>query len=353
MAMMDCEKNNKVLGQIMSSDLCISIVGGRFCSETSRLPVGVRVFNSHELNTKNNICVEHKKIVANMLSLPNIFIEASGVCKENLNPIYINYLVSAEPDNETLDVSFFIEKNTQISFVEQWCVSDKLHSPLKKVINSRWFIGPGAQLTFFGLNPSNLCEDSFITNNVFLKQKNDSDVSFSTFYWNSGSVHNNLEALLEDPGATCSLNSISLLSNNGCVENNLLIKHLAPNCESSQLYKGVFNDESHGIFNSTVFVEKGAQGTLSKQQNNNILLSDYASISSNPQLEIYADDVSCEHGSTMGQVDSEAVFYLKSRGLNEKLANKMLLSAFLNEVVEEITNTKIKHNILLNLNNLL
>ena len=356
MAMMDYKKNNNregVLNQTMSSELYVSIVNGSFCPEKSRLPVGVRVFNSHELSAKNNICVEHQKIVANMVSRPNIFIEVSGIFEETAGPIYINYRVLAEFNNKKLNVSFFIEKNTRISFVEKWCIADKLTGPLKTQLTSNWTVESGAELLFYGLSPQNLCKDSCIANNIFLKQKKNSNVSFSTFYWNSGFIDNKLEALLEEAGAKCGISSVSLLSNSGCVENNLLVKHLAPECESSQVYKGIFEDESRGIFNSLVFVEKGAQGTFSKQQNNNILLSDYSSISSNPQLEIYADDVKCEHGSTIGQVDPKALFYLKSRGLNEKLANKILLSAFLNDVVEDIKNIEIKHNILLALNKLL
>ena len=155
---------------------------------------------------------------------------------------------------------------------------------------------------------------------------------------------------LAEKRAKCDLYSISLLSENAHIDNNIVVKHTSPQCTSSQIFKGVFNDASKGVFDSCVLVEKGAQKTIARQKNNNIVLSDYASINSNPQLEIFADDVECVHGSTTGQLDSGALFYLQSRGLSKILAKNILLTAFLCDVVQKIPDRRVKTRVLLDLN---
>ncbi|WP_373739145.1 SufD family Fe-S cluster assembly protein, partial [Kaistella sp.] len=109
-----------------------------------------------------------------------------------------------------------------------------------------------------------------------------------------------------------------------------------PNCESYQNYKGIYKGKSHGVFNGKVYVDKIAQKTNAYQQNNNILLDEGASIDSKPQLEIFADDVKCSHGCTVGQLNEDALFYLRARGISKKEAQAMLLFAFANDAMENI-----------------
>jgi Fe-S cluster assembly protein SufD len=120
------------------------------------------------------------------------------------------------------------------------------------------------------------------------------------------------------------------------VDNHTLIDHAKPHCLSNELYKGVLDGKSHAVFNGKVFVRPDAQKTNAYQSNKNILLSKDAAIDTKPQLEIFADDVKCSHGATVGQLDDDSVFYLRSRGIGEEEARRVLIKAFANDVFEEI-----------------
>jgi Fe-S cluster assembly protein SufD len=121
-----------------------------------------------------------------------------------------------------------------------------------------------------------------------------------------------------------------------------VVDHKVANCESHELYKGVIDDSSTAVFNGKVFVRPNAQKINAFQSNGNLLLSDSATINSKPELEIYADDVKCSHGSTTGQLDEEAIFYLRARGLSRKSARHIMVSAFIGDVLDKITNENIK-----------
>ena len=124
-----------------------------------------------------------------------------------------------------------------------------------------------------------------------------------------------------------------------------MVNHIAPNCESHQDYKGIFDAKSTGVFNGKIIVEQEAQKTNAFQSNNNILLSDKATINSKPQLEIFADDVKCSHGCTIGQLDDAALFYMRSRGIPEKEAKALLMYAFANNVLESVKIPQLKNRI--------
>jgi Fe-S cluster assembly protein SufD len=120
------------------------------------------------------------------------------------------------------------------------------------------------------------------------------------------------------------------------VDNFVNVDHLSPNCTSNQLFKGVLDDMSTGAFNGRIFVARDSQGTLAYQKNNNILLTDTAKMDTKPQLEIYADDVKCSHGATIGQLDEDGLFYLQSRGIDRREAKLMLMFGFAHEVIQNI-----------------
>ena len=127
-----------------------------------------------------------------------------------------------------------------------------------------------------------------------------------------------------------------MLKNNQLFDTHLFMDHAVPNCRSHELYKGILADKSKGVFCGRILVQPDAQQTDAIQSNANLLLSRSAKVNTMPQLEIYADDVKCTHGATIGEIDEKAIFYMKSRGLDELTANKLLTFAFANEVVSEI-----------------
>jgi Fe-S cluster assembly protein SufD len=126
------------------------------------------------------------------------------------------------------------------------------------------------------------------------------------------------------------------------MDNYMLVEHASPHCDSRQFYNGILNGNSHGVFHGRIIVHKDAQKTDAKQTNRNLLLSDNAQIDTKPQLEIYADDVKCTHGATIGQVDENALFYLRSRGLDEVSARHVLLLAFANECLGRMNSEQVR-----------
>ena len=162
--------------------------------------------------------------------------------------------------------------------------------------------------------------------------------SFSSHSISSGGAitRNDVNAVLDGEGIDTILNGLYLVNGTQLVDNHMRVDHARPHCNSHELYKGVLDGSARSVFNGLIYVHPGAQKTDAKQTNRNLLLSPGALASSNPQLEIFADDVRCTHGSTIGQLDDDAVFYLRSRGIGEEAATSLLTYAFAADVVERI-----------------
>ena len=175
-----------------------------------------------------------------------------------------------------------------------------------------------------------------LIDNTYVRQRDNSIVSVNTFSFGGKLTRNNLEFHQEGEHITSNLNGITIIEKKQHVDNHTLVNHKFENCESHELYKGIYDDSSTGVFNGKVIVNKEAQKTNAYQQNDNILIGDKASINSKPQLEIFADDVKCSHGCTIGQIDINALFYMQSRGIPKKEAKALLLFAFANDVVDKI-----------------
>jgi Fe-S cluster assembly protein SufD len=149
-------------------------------------------------------------------------------------------------------------------------------------------------------------------------------------------VRNDVVAVLNGEGIDCILNGLYLADGRQLVDNHMRVEHAKPHCGSHELYKGILDGKARAVFNGLIHVHKGAQKTDAKQSNRNLLLSPEAMANSNPQLEIFADDVKCTHGSTVGQLDDDAVFYLRSRGIGAEAARSILTYAFASDIVERI-----------------
>ncbi len=150
-------------------------------------------------------------------------------------------------------------------------------------------------------------------------------------------VRNDTAATLDGEGADCTLDGLYVASGAQFVDNHMRVEHRQPHTTSHQLYKGVLGDRSRSVFNGRIYVHRAAQKTDAKQTNRNLLLSEAALANSNPQLEIFADDVRCTHGSTIGRLDDEALFYMRARGIDLKEAHRMLVHAFAREVTDKVT----------------
>jgi Fe-S cluster assembly protein SufD len=161
---------------------------------------------------------------------------------------------------------------------------------------------------------------------------------FTSHYLGLGGklVRNEVRANLGAEECECTLNGLYLAAGAQHLDNFTVIDHAMPRCASHELYKGILDDKSHGVFNGKIFVHQDAQKTDAKQTNQTLLLSDYAVINTKPQLEIYADDVKCTHGATVGQLDAESIFYLRSRGIGLAQARALLTFAFANDIVNRV-----------------
>ena len=186
-------------------------------------------------------------------------------------------------------------------------------------------------------NPSASLIDS-----TYVSQERESNCRVHTFSFGGKLTRNNLNFYQYGERCNSILNGITIIEDKQHVDHNTLVHHTAPNCESHQDYKGIYSDKSTGVFNGKVYVEKEAQKTNAFQSNNNILLTDQATCNSKPQLEIFADDVACSHGCTIGQLDKDALFYLKSRGIPAKEAKALLMYAFANDVLESVKIPELK-----------
>ena len=200
---------------------------------------------------------------------------------------------------------------------------------------SEIYIGDGAQMEYIRMQNENT--QSSQISNTFVHQKANSTFTSNTLSLHGGLIRNNIFAKLAGEGATNNTYGIFFCDDHQHIASFTFIHHAQPHCQSDQLFKGVLDGESTGAFNGKILVDKFAVKTQAYQRNNNILLSKTAKMNTKPQLEIYNDDVKCSHGATVGQMDAEGLFYLRSRGIGYKEARHLMMYAFANEVMNKIT----------------
>ena len=175
-----------------------------------------------------------------------------------------------------------------------------------------------------------------------IQQGRNANVATHSLLLSGALVRNNVHPVLAGEGSECLINGLFMANGRQHMDNYMLVEHASPHCNSRQFYNGILNGQSHGVFHGRIIVHKDAQKTDAKQTNRNLLLCDDAQIDTKPQLEIYADDVKCTHGATIGQVDENALFYLRSRGLDEASARHVLLLAFAHECLERMSSQPVR-----------
>jgi Fe-S cluster assembly protein SufD len=178
--------------------------------------------------------------------------------------------------------------------------------------------------------------ESFHVGAVEIHQERSSSVTSRNVSVGGAIVRNDIRGALTGPGATLALEGLFVATGTQHTDSHTTIEHVSPNCESHELYKGVLDGKGRGVFDGRIVVHKNAQKTVSRQENRNLLLSETAIIDSKPTLEIHNDDVKCNHGSTIGQLEDEPMFYLRSRGLSEEDARSLLIYAFAGEMVDRM-----------------
>ena len=234
-----------------------------------------------------------------------------------------------------------VEENAQVQIIER-------HQSLKSfqiLTNSvtEIFSNKGSSVDYYKIQ--NDYEDCSLIDNTYISQDRDSNVKVHTFSLGGKLIRNNLNFFQNGENIQSTMKGITIIGDRQHVDHYTLVHHSKPNCNSFQEYKGIFSDRSVCVFNGKILVDKIAQKTNAFQQNNNILIDDNATINSKPQLEIFADDVKCSHGCTIGQLDNSALFYLRSRGIPLKEAKALLTYAFANNVLESVQIPELKNRI--------
>ena len=196
------------------------------------------------------------------------------------------------------------------------------------------FVAEGARLGHYKLQTES--RSAFHVGTIQVHQERSSRYESFSFATGAKLSRTNVYTTLAGDGAETILNGLYMVDGSQHVDHQTRIEHVAPNCPSHELYKGILDGNSHGVFNGKVYVHPEAQKTDGKQSNNNLLLSDGARVDTKPQLEIFADDVKCTHGATVGRLDETALFYMRSRGIGPAQAKRLLTYAFAADVLEKI-----------------
>jgi Fe-S cluster assembly protein SufD len=328
-------------------------INGLYSTELSTIRSGNLTVSSLEEATKNEyreLVLQHlghsSKYIKDGLNALNTAFAAEGVFihvkKGNIveHPVYIYNIVDAKSSNVLSQprTLIYVSQNAQVIFAETYATFGPAESFINQV--TEVVVEQDALLEYYRIQ--NDASHANQVNTTHIRQIGKSLVNTVTVSLDGGIVRNNLNIAMEAEHSESHFYGLYFLKGNTHVDNHTVVDNVKPNCESNELYKGVVDDSSTAVFNGKIFVQKDAQKTNAYQSNKNLLLSNDASVNTKPQLEIFADDVKCSHGCTVGQLDEEAFFYLRSRGISEKAAKSLLIHAFAVDILEHIKPEKVR-----------
>lgn len=349
------------LGSFRTSDFAcqLTFVNGRFAPGLSRIPELGKVKIGSLAQTVASDPGSLQKHLGNYLNfrrdafaaLNTAFIEDGayihiprGTVIEQ--PVYCLY-VSATGDKPFVEHPrnlIVVEENSQVSIVEDYVSLENSGSAVSfSNTVTELVAGQNAVVShYMVVRPA---RDAYNVSTLRIQQGRASNVATHSVLLSGALVRNNVHPVLGGEGAECLINGLFMANGRQHMDNYMLVEHASPHCNSRQFYNGVLNGQAHGVFHGRIIVHKDAQKTDAKQTNRNLLLSDDAQIDTKPQLEIYADDVKCTHGATIGQVEENALFYLRSRGLDEAAAKHLLLLAFANECLDRMDSAEVRQHL--------
>jgi Fe-S cluster assembly protein SufD len=254
----------------------------------------------------------------------------------------INFTTGSEPATMTQPRNLIVvEENSHVQIIERH-QSLTVNAVLSNVV-TEVFAAKSATVDYYKIQNDH--SNASLVDNTYVNQKSNSVVAVHTFSFGGNITRNNLNFFQNGEHIDSILKGVTIIEGKQHVDHHTLVHHIEPNCESHQDYKGIYDERSTGVFNGKVVVEKEAQKTNAYQQNNNVLVSDKATINAKPQLEIFADDVKCSHGCTIGQLDDDALFYMQQRGIPKKEGRGLLMFAFANTVLESVKIPEVKSRI--------
>ena len=254
----------------------------------------------------------------------------------------INFTTGSEPATMTQPRNLIVvEENSHVQIIERH-QSLTVNEVLSNVV-TEVFAAQSATVDYYKIQNDH--SNASLVDNTYVNQKSNSVVAVHTFSFGGNITRNNLNFFQNGEHIDSILKGVTIIEGKQHVDHHTLVHHIEPNCESHQDYKGIYDERSTGVFNGKVVVEKEAQKTNAYQQNNNVLVSDRSTINAKPQLEIFADDVKCSHGCTIGQLDDDALFYMQQRGIPKKEGRGLLMFAFANTVLESVKIPEVKSRI--------
>ena len=249
-------------------------------------------------------------------------------------PVYIYHITDTRAVNILSQPRslMHINENAQVQIVENYISLGANESFTNEVMEI--IVEQDARLEYYKIQNDGVKTNQVSTTHI--RQVGKSFTHMVTVSLNGGMIRNNLNVILDAKYCESHLFGLYIQSGHSHVDNHTLVDNVKPNCLSNELYKGILSDHATGVFNGKIFVRQPAQKTNAYQSNKNILLSANASVNTKPQLEIFADDVKCTHGCTVGRLNEEGLFYLQSRGIPEKIARNLLLGAYSADILEQI-----------------
>jgi Fe-S cluster assembly protein SufD len=303
------------------------------------LPLNQAAEGEHKHYLQQHLNQSSKYMKDGMNALNTAFI-ANGLfvlVKKNKavdRPIFIYHVTDTNNDNAFVQPRslLVVEENAQVQLIELYKNNGSHESFTNEVIEIA--VQENARLEYYKVQDEN--ENCHHVGTTHVQQVGKCFTHCVTVTLNGGTIRNNINMVLEAANNEGHLYGLYMLNGRTHVDNHSIVDNVMPNCFSNELYKGIMDGNSTGVFNGKIFVRQDAQKTNAYQSNKNVLMSDTASVNTKPQLEIFADDVKCSHGCTIGRLDDEALFYLRARGIDEKKAKALLLNAFAADILEQV-----------------
>lgn len=329
----------------ISNSYIIFIVNGHYQPQLSEIPSSVSIakgldhFRSNpELYSINNSSNPFLSLNTSMMNsgLP-IYIKNNAIIEKPIQVVYLTTNISDELMNHPR-FSFNAGENSESTIIEQYIGST----------SNSYFVNAVTQVNIeknAKLNHVRIQEDdqtSHHTAYTYYNLNKSSILNSTSISSGSKLYRHNIKLVLNDEGADATLNGLSLTKHSQHHDQHVIVDHNSDACHSNQLFKYILSDKSSGVFNGRVIVRESTKQTDANQSNKNLLLSPHSLMNANPQLEIYAEDVKCSHGSTTGQIDSEALFYLRSRGISKQKAIELIIGGFAEDILENIKNDDLK-----------
>ena len=332
-------------------------VNGHFARELSllgKLPNGVKVSSlAGEISSNSEAIEPHLGRYLDILrdafcALNTAFVEDGayvhiprGTLVEE--PIYLLFVSTADdaPAMSHPRNLIVAEEDSQATFVEDYVSLDGGAVFCNTV--TELIAGDHSVLSHYMIEREH--KEAFNISTLRIQQGRSTNVVSHSVLLGGTLVRNNVHPVLAGEGGECLINGLFIGNSEQHLDNYMLVEHAGPRCGSRQFYNGILDGHAHGVFHGRIIVHKDAQKTDAKQTNRNLLLSDDAQIDTKPQLEIYADDVKCTHGATIGQIEGDALFYLRSRGIDEVSARKLLLFAFASECLDRMKQGQVRKHV--------